>query len=70
MPNYYSQVRNVRKETNPLKRSPVLPPSDKKTLDPTYLLQHEQHFDPNIVTPEQMMQGVPQLGGKEAIKTV
>lgn len=29
-----------------------LPESDKKTLDPNYLLGHENHFDPNVYTPD------------------
>jgi hypothetical protein len=42
MPNDYSVPRAARK----------LPESDKKTLTPKYLLQHENHFDPNVYTPE------------------
>jgi hypothetical protein len=50
MPNDYAEVRAKRKQT-----SGKLPESDKKTLSPGYLLQHENHFDPNVFTPEQMM---------------
>lgn len=34
----------------------ALPPSDKKTLTPDYLLKHENHFDPDVVTPEDMLE--------------
>lgn len=54
MPNDYEVARKARK--NPLKRSPELPASDKKTLSPGYLLGHENHFDPNVITPEQLEQ--------------
>lgn len=58
MPNEFSDApyELVRHPKNPLKRSPKLPPSDKNTLTPGYLMQHENHFDPNVVTPEQQMQ--------------
>jgi hypothetical protein len=29
-----------------------LPPSDNKTITPEYLLNHQNHFDPNVYTPE------------------
>ena len=32
-----------------------LPLSDKKTLDPKYLLEHQNRFDPNSLTPDDMM---------------
>jgi hypothetical protein len=60
MPNDYALARQARK----------LPESDKKTLTPKYLLQHENHFDPNVLTPEQMIEKSPVLSGKEPVKTV
>lgn len=49
-------------------KSAKLPSSDKKTLDPTYLLGHENHFDPNTYTPEQLIQqGI--LTGKKPVQT-
>lgn len=33
-------------------KDPELPPSDAKTLTPDYLLTHQNHFDPNVYTPE------------------
>jgi hypothetical protein len=47
MPNDYATVREARK----------LPESNKKDLTPKYLLNHENHFDPNVFTPEQMIKG-------------
>lgn len=70
MPNDYKQARQARKEINPLKRSPVLPPSHGESVEPGFLIRHENRFDPNVVTPEQLMQGVPLLGGKEPTKVV
>ena len=62
MPNEFSTAsyelaRQKRQPKNPLKRSAVLPPSDKKTLTPSYLIQHENHFDPAVLTPEQIRTG-------------
>lgn len=68
MPNDYNQARQARKDINPLKRSPVLPPSKGESVEPGFLLGHENRFDPNVVTPQQLMQGEKQLGGREAIK--
>ena len=48
MANDYALARQTRKEGE-------LPPSDKKTLTPKYLLGHENHADPNTYTPEQMI---------------
>ena len=59
----YSMVRNARKPKQP---SAALPPSDKKTITPDYLLHHENHFDPNVITPEQMQQ---KTFGKKALET-
>jgi hypothetical protein len=59
MPNDYAVARQARK----------LPESDKKTLNPKYLLNHENHFDPNSYTPEQMIQKSPTLSGKEEVKS-
>ena len=36
-------------------KEPDLPASDGKTITPKYLLGHQNHFDPNVYTPE----GVP-----------
>ncbi len=60
MPNDYAVARQARK----------LPESDKKTITPKYLLNHENHFDPNVVTPEQMIQKSPVLSGNEEVKKV
>jgi hypothetical protein len=32
-----------------------LPPSNGSNIDPRYLLNHENHFDPNTLTPEQAL---------------
>jgi hypothetical protein len=53
MPNDYELPHAARKKAGAAK----LPASDKKTLDPKYLLNHENHFDPNVNTPDQMIQG-------------
>lgn len=50
MPNDYAHARAARKAEG------ALPPSDKKTIDPRYLLQHENHFDPNTYTPEGLIE--------------
>lgn len=68
MPNDYDLVRKKRVSENPLKRSPILKPSDKNTLTPDYLLQHENRFDPNVYTPEQLMQKNPNIGGQEPVQ--
>jgi hypothetical protein len=62
MPNDYDVPHKIRKDGQ-------LPPSDKKTLDPKYLIQHENHFDPNVYTPEQLIQRNKSLGGKDEVKT-
>jgi predicted GNAT family acetyltransferase len=46
-----------------------LPESDKKTLTPAYLLKHENHFDPNVVTPEQLIDKGVLTGMKPMVKT-
>jgi hypothetical protein len=55
----YNLVKQPKKRefTRPTgdRTEPDLLPSDKKTLDPKYLLQHENRFDPNVYTPEQIM---------------
>ena len=48
----YSVAHRAR---NPQKRSPVLPPSHGESVKPDFLLHHENHMDPNTVTPEQLM---------------
>lgn len=62
---FYQLVRNVRK-AKPTQTDGKLPASDKKTLTPDYLLNHENHFDPNTFTPEQMQQ---KTFGKKALET-
>jgi hypothetical protein len=62
MPNDYALARNARKVA-----PHGLPESDRNTLTPNYLLGHENHFDPNVHTPEDMIQkGV--LRGMDPIK--
>ena len=48
----YSVAHRAR---NPQKRSPVLPPSRGESTSPGFLLGHENHFDKNVETPEQLM---------------
>ncbi len=69
MPNDYEIAHKARKHSPTSDQaSAKLPPSDKKTLDPGYLMKHEQHFDPNTVTPEGLIQnGI--LEGKQPVKT-
>jgi len=45
----------ARQARDPRKRSPVLPPSKGESTDPNFLLHHENHMDPNTVTPDQLM---------------
>lgn len=66
----YELARQKRRPTNPLKRSAVLPPSDKKTLTPKYLLQHENHADPNVVTPEQLIDKGVLRGSLDSIQKI
>jgi len=49
---------------NPLKRSPKLKPSTGESVDPSYLLQHENRFDKNVYTPEQLQQKPGVMSGK------
>jgi len=71
MPNNYASVHKLRKQVKPGDKLPSytdahkerqksvgLPESDKKTLAPDYLLGHENHFDPNVFTPEQQAQKI------------
>jgi hypothetical protein len=69
MPNDYEVAHKARQKDNPLKRSPKLPPSQGESVSPDFLLNHENHFDRNIVTPEQLMQNNKSLGGKDEVKT-
>lgn len=59
MPNDYAVPHQMRK-------SAKLPESNKKTITPDYLLHHENHFDPNVITPEQMQQ---KTFGKKELET-
>lgn len=60
----YSIAHKARKPDNPLKRSPVLPPSKGESTDPDFLLHHENRFDPNVITPEQLEQKPGFMKGK------
>lgn len=60
---------NIRKNpVGKVKDSP-LPPSDKKTITPKYLLGHENHFDPMVYgTPGSLAQrGIAKPGGINVI---
>ena len=48
-----------------------LPPSNRLTLTPGYLLRHKQHFDPGFMTPEEMHEnrGDWPVDKKPSIKT-
>jgi len=46
-----------------------LPESDKKTITPKYLLDHENRFDPNVYTPEQLIRKGVLTGMKPETKT-
>ena len=46
----------VKQPKNPLKRSPKLPESHGESVKPEFLLHHENHFDRNTYTPEQLPQ--------------
>ena len=48
----HSRSGDSKSPTSPGK----LAPSNGMNLDPRYLLQHENKFDPNVYTPEQMWQ--------------
>lgn len=59
-------LKNI--DFKPTKKDAKLPESDKKTLTPKYLLGHENHFDPNTYTPEQLLEkGV--LTGMKPVST-
>lgn len=60
MPQEQAQYRKAYKA----RKEELLPQSDGKTITPEYLLSHENHFDPNIFTPEQLIQkGITKPGG-------
>ena len=61
MPNEYALAHQARKQEG------KLPESDKKTLTPGYLLNHENHFDPNTYTPEQMIEKGVLRGKPDAV---
>jgi hypothetical protein len=50
MPNDYEVAHQAR-----VKSGTALPASDKHTINPAYLLGHENHFDGNVYTPESMI---------------
>lgn len=62
-----SKRRLVDKIRNNGDRS-KLPDSDRSTLDPRYLLGHENHFDPNVHTPEELIEKGSLRGKLDAIK--
>lgn len=45
-------------------KSAALPPSHGESVKPDFLLHHENHFDKNVVTPEQLIQDKKILKGK------
>lgn len=57
VPDQYAYSRQARQAAK------KLPESNKTTLTPQYLLKHENHFDPNVKTPEQMIQQGATHGG-------
>jgi hypothetical protein len=59
----------AHKARNPLKRSPVLPPSKGESVKPEFLLGHENHFDKSTVTPEQLMQKGILKGKPDPVET-
>ena len=61
MPNDYAVARQARKDG-------ALPPSDKKTVTPKYLLGHENHFDPNVHTPESLIEKGVLKGTPDPVK--
>ena len=62
---YKSFVANIPLSAMLKKMRKPLPASDNNTITPKYLLGHENHFDPNVYTPEDMIKkGV--LRGKGA----
>ena len=63
MANDYALARTARKDGQ-------LPASDNKTITPKYLLGHENHFDPNVHTPEDMIQKGVLKGTPDPVKTV
>ena len=65
MPDDYKIVRKARKQVSDGK----LPESDRKTLTPQYLLNHENHFDPNTHTPEEMIKRGVHKGQDELKQT-
>jgi hypothetical protein len=63
MPNDYAVAHAARKKDG------TLPPSDKKTITPHYLLKHENHFDPNVHTPESLIQKGVLQGNPDPVQT-
>jgi hypothetical protein len=61
----YALVHHLRKKLT--QKEAQLPPSDKKTITPDYLLGHENHTDQNTYTPEDMKK---EAFGPEAVKQI
>jgi len=69
MPNDYEIARQARKHSPTSDQaSGKLPPSRGESVKPDFLLSHENHFDRNVVTPENLIQGGI-LEGKQPVKT-
>ena len=54
MPNKKGQLKTALRglAKPPVPKDADLPASDGKTLTPKYLLGHQNHFDPNVFTPD------------------
>jgi hypothetical protein len=62
-PSDYAVAREARKMDRPL------PASNGSTVTPKYLLNHENHFDPNTHTPEEMIKRGVHKGQDELKQT-
>lgn len=60
-------LKNIDFKATP--KDAKLPESDKKTLTPKYLLSHENHFDSNTYTPEQLLEKGVLTGMKPVSRT-
>lgn len=65
----HARSGNSKTPSTPGKLAPgQLPPPNGMNLDPSYLLNHENHFDPNVRTPEELIQrGI--LRNKQPLQT-
>ena len=66
----YSVAHQARNPSNPLKRSPVLPPSHGESIKPDFLLSHENKFDANTYTPESAVKAMGAFGGQKPITQI